>query len=85
VTPQEEWPDGEGRREVEEDFWEKGEGGDVGDRRQEIALLGLKGRGREGGKARVVRDLEACLVREEEWKEGGREGWKGWVDPFPEW
>ncbi|GAB5034256.1 proteasome subunit alpha type-6, partial [Nannochloropsis oceanica] len=79
-TAQSEWPeDEEGKEDVRVDFWEEeeeGEGGRVGDKRQEVALIGVKVGGRDDVKTRVVRALDACLMTEEEWREGGREG--GW-------
>ena len=97
-TAEEDWPeDEEGKEDVRMDFWEEEEegreGGRVGDRRQEVALIGVKMGGREGGredvKTRVIAALDACLVTEEEWREGGGEGGMGAVggmrDPFPEW
>jgi hypothetical protein len=97
-TAEEDWPeDEEGREDVRADFWEEEEeeeeggreGGRVGDRRQEVAFIGVKAGGRKDVKGRVVGALDACLVTEEEWREGGREGGWGAVagmgDPFPEW
>lgn len=73
VTPEDEWPEGE---DVTGDFE-----GEWGDRRQEVAFVGVKGE----GKRRVQEGLEGCLVTAEEMA-GGPDAWReGMDDPFPPW
>ena len=69
----------------------------MGDRRQEIAFIGVRRRWVGGGggggggggerwdvKARLVAALDGCLLTEEEWA-GGWERWREMEDPFPAW
>ena len=68
------WPEDEGARQRIESDWDP----ELGDRRQELVIIGTAER--EGMRAR----LEACLLSEEEMALGP-EGFRRFEDPFPPW
>ena len=75
AVSQDQWPeDTEHRAEIESKFESP-----YGDRRQEIVFIG---QGLDEEQAR--RALDACLLNEEELA-AGRENWKQFPDPFPQW
>jgi G3E family GTPase len=67
------WPDDE-RDDILEQWHEQ-----VGDRRQELVLIGM-GMDEPALRAR----LDACLLTDEEWALG-ESGWRALTDPFPPW
>ncbi|MDI1446877.1 zinc metallochaperone GTPase ZigA [Polyangium sp. 6x1] len=70
----EDWPEDEDARQRIESDWDP----ELGDRRQEIVIIGTAER--EGMRAR----LEACLLSDEEMALGP-EGFRQFEDPFPPW
>lgn len=75
AQPRDRWPDNpEWRRGVMANWQEP-----FGDRRQEIVFIGV---GME--EAALRRDLDACLLTEDEMR-GGPKAWGRFQDPFPAW
>lgn len=75
ARPESEWPDEpELIREVKAN-WHDG----VGDRRQELVFIGLQ-MDQQG----IIRDLMACLLSNEEMRQGDPI-WETYEDPFPAW
>ena len=52
---------------------------DLGDRRQEIAIIG-----QSLSRVTLTAQLDACLITDEELR-AGVDGWAAFIDPFPEW
>lgn len=74
AIPQEEWmQDEEGIRSIKE-LWEE----PFGDRRQELVIIG-----RSMNKEKIIKDLESCLLTDEEMAMG-EEHWESLEDPFYE-
>jgi G3E family GTPase len=71
---QEEWPDDEAMRQRIEADWDP----ELGDRRQEIVVIGTAER------EEMRERLEACLLSDEEFALGPAD-WKKLEDPFPPW
>jgi G3E family GTPase len=75
AAPREHWPeDPEKRARIEADF-----DGEYGDRRQEIVFIGQH---LDPDKTRGI--LDDCLLTDDEMMLG-RDGWKSFDDPFPQW
>jgi G3E family GTPase len=74
-TPEEEWPDDAGMRADITRNWE----GETGDRRQELVFIGV-----DLDEAAWTRQLEACLLTEDELR-AGSEMWARFESPFPRW
>ena len=75
AAPKEHWPeDPEFRARIEAEF-----DGEYGDRRQEIVFIGQN---LEPDQTREI--LDRCLLTDEEIGQG-REAWKSFDDPFPQW
>ncbi|HVJ80804.1 MAG TPA: GTP-binding protein [Planctomycetia bacterium] len=72
ATPEDEWPEGFTRAELQ---WDA----EWGDRTQEIAFLGL-----ELDEATVRRALDGCLLNDAEMA-AGSDSWESFEDPFPAW
>jgi G3E family GTPase len=80
AQPREEWPeDDELSAEIAADWYGDEDDASVGDRRQELVLIGI-GLDGEAWRAR----LDACLLTDEEYALGPR-GWQALPDPFPDW
>ncbi|CAB3718745.1 GTP-binding protein [Trinickia soli] len=80
AQPREEWPDDdELAAEIAADWHGSPDDAAIGDRRQELVLIGV------GLDARLWRaKLDACLLSDEEYALGPQ-GWQRMPDPFPNW
>ncbi|MDR5752035.1 MULTISPECIES: GTP-binding protein [unclassified Caballeronia] len=76
-----EWPTGDAELEAEivADWHGDPDDMTVGDRRQELVLIGI-----DLDKHAWHDKFDACLLTDEEWALGP-EGWKQFADPFPSW
>lgn len=72
ALPREDWPEDVEALAKMQEVWRE----PYGDRRQDLVLIGAQDKN-------GTRDLEACLLTEEEYARPVRE-WN-WADPFPEW
>ena len=73
--PSEAWPQDEETRHWLDSIWDE----EVGDRRQELVLIGI-----DLPRETLQKKLDAALVTEAEW-EAGERLWVSWDDPFPLW
>ena len=80
AQPRDEWPeDDELAAEIAADWFGAPEDATIGDRRQELVLIGV------GLDAEVWRaKLDACLLTDDEYA-AGPQGWAHLPDPFPAW
>lgn len=74
-TPREEWPDDPLERIEIERRWDES----FGDRRQEVAIIGI-----DMDEAAIVAQLDACLLDDDELASGPG-AWRALADPFPAW
>jgi G3E family GTPase len=76
-----EWPTGDAELEAEiaADWFGDADDMSVGDRRQELALIG-----KELDEAHWRGAFDACLLTDQEWSQGA-EAWVAFSDPFPSW
>lgn len=83
AQPADEWPDDEAfRAEIAHDWFSSpdADGNEtVGDRRQEIVMIGV-----HLDRAEWQRALDACLLDDAEFS-GGPQAWLAFDDPFPQW
>ncbi|KAL6067990.1 Family inorganic phosphate transporter [Balamuthia mandrillaris] len=82
--PEEEWPvDPQAHQEIKKDFTsEKSDVMEIGDRRQELVFIGIMS---DSDKQEIQRELEGCLLTDEEWQKGP-DAWKtDFEDPFGPW
>ena len=80
AQPREEWPeDDELAAEIAADWHGSPDDSTIGDRRQELVLIGVA-LDAERWRAK----LDACLLTDEEYALGPQ-GWRGMPDPFPAW
>lgn len=75
MIPEEEWPDDPETRQWLDDLWDD----DVGDCRQELVFIGV-----DLDESRIHEELDACLLSDRE-MEAGKQAWRDFDDPFPEW
>jgi G3E family GTPase len=75
VVPPEEWPDDPLIKAEIDRYWDPL----VGDCRQELSFAGIL-----MDQAKILAELEGCLLTEEEMASGPH-GWSGLTDPFPVW
>lgn len=84
AVPQKQWPKEPARRDAILRTFDRRPGEDAaggpwyGDRRQELVFIGGSGMRR----AEIVRALEGCLLRDDEWAQGPL-GWSRFPDPLP--
>lgn len=80
AQPREEWPvDDELAVEIAADWYGSPDDTAIGDRRQELVLIGV------GLDAQLWRaKLDACLLTDEEYA-SGPQAWQRMADPFPDW
>lgn len=75
ALPESDWPQDEETREQIMEKWVE----PFGDMRQELVFIG-----QHLDKAEIIRQLDACLLSEEQMAEG-IDNWMAMADPFPEW
>lgn len=76
-----EWPTGDAELEAEiaADWFGDADDMSVGDRRQELAIIG-----KELDEAHWRGAFDACLLTDQEWSQGAQ-AWLAFSDPFPSW
>jgi G3E family GTPase len=76
-----EWPTGDAELEAEiaADWFGDADDMSIGDRRQELAMIGI-----DLDEAHWRSAFNACLLTDEEWSSGSQ-GWASFNDPFPSW
>ncbi|MEX3823569.1 GTP-binding protein, partial [Paraburkholderia sp. BR14262] len=80
ALPREEWPqDAELEKEIAADWQGDLDDPSVGDRRQELVMIGVDLE-RDAWRAK----LDACLLNDAEYA-AGPQAWLGYADPFPSW
>ncbi|MCG5077777.1 GTP-binding protein [Paraburkholderia tagetis] len=80
AQPREEWPqDAELEKEIEADWFGDANDTSIGDRRQELVMIGVD-LDREAWQAK----LDACLLTDAEFA-AGPDAWQAYADPFPSW
>ncbi|PVX97500.1 G3E family GTPase [Paraburkholderia unamae] len=80
ALPREEWPqDAELEKEIAADWLGELDDASVGDRRQELVMIGVE-LDRDAWQAK----FDACLLTDAEYA-AGPDAWQGYADPFPSW
>ncbi|CAM2147163.1 GTP-binding protein [Paraburkholderia tropica] len=80
ALPRDEWPEDAGlEAEIAADWYGDANDATIGDRRQELVLIGVN-----LDHATWQTKLDACLLTDEEYA-GGPNAWQAFDDPFPEW